>query len=183
MRPAAADEYILATTRNSLLSAAFAVSKREIVQAEMTGTSPDDLWIAHWAAARTGRDPQALLSQRRAGGSWRFALADADPRRLGAPFAEALARGAPDVGLASVAVDDVLVFRLGASPASVAALRRAGATSPETILASVAARRAGRSAEGLLREVRQGTSTWGSLLHELGVAPADLDEVVRKAVH
>jgi len=181
-RPAAADEYILATTRNSLLSAAFAVSKREIVQAEMSGTSPDDLWIAYWAATRTGRDPGVLLAQRRAGGSWRFALADVEAGRLGPAFAEALTRGAPDVGLASVAVDDIVVSRLGAKTASVAALRKAGATSPETIVASVAAPRAGRPAESLLQAVRQGSSTWGSLLRDLGIAPSDLDGVVRRAL-
>src|SRR5512139_4163179 len=43
-RPAAVDPYILATTRSSLLSAAFGPGKASLVQAVMTGTAPEDLW-------------------------------------------------------------------------------------------------------------------------------------------
>ena len=58
-RPAAADPYILATTRSSLLSAAFGVDKRSLVSAVMTGTAAEDLWVASWAGARTGRPSAA----------------------------------------------------------------------------------------------------------------------------
>jgi hypothetical protein len=54
-RPAAADPYILATTRSSLLSAVFGIEKRSLVSAVMTGTDPDDLWVAQWAGARLGK--------------------------------------------------------------------------------------------------------------------------------
>src|SRR5512136_1470103 len=64
IRPAAADPYILATTRSSILSAAFGVGKPVLVQEVMTGTDPDDLWVAYWAGARTGRDAAALLAER-----------------------------------------------------------------------------------------------------------------------
>ena len=60
-RPAAADPYILATTRSSLLSAAFGPGKASLVQAVMTGTAPEDLSIAYFAAARAGGETGALL--------------------------------------------------------------------------------------------------------------------------
>jgi len=181
-RPSAADAYILATARNSLLSAAFGVSKTDLVRAEMSGSSPDGLWIAHWAGARIGRDPEALLSQRQAGGSWQFALADADAARLGPAFDKTLRAGAPDVALASVAVDEVVTLRLRAPGSSVTALRAAGASSAETVVASVVALRAGRPAEELLRQVRQGSASWGTLLREAGMAPSELDSVIRQAL-
>ena len=59
-RPAAADPYVLATSRSSLLSAAFAVPKAELVQGAMGGTAPEDAWVARWAGARAGRDAGAL---------------------------------------------------------------------------------------------------------------------------
>src|SRR5512145_3059565 len=73
--PPAADPYILANARSSLLSAAFGVPKATLVRAVMTGTPPEDLWIAHWSAARTGREAAWLLGAIAETGSWRAALA------------------------------------------------------------------------------------------------------------
>src|SRR5512137_1238923 len=94
IRPAAADPYILATTRSSLLSAAYGVPKADLVQAVMTGTDPDDLWVAHWAAARTGASARSLLDAREKAGSWQAALGGARAARLGPAFEKALAAGA-----------------------------------------------------------------------------------------
>src|SRR5512138_3933537 len=87
-RPAAADPYVLATTRSSLLSAALGPGKGSLVRAVMGGTAPDDLWVAHWAAARAGGDAGALLEAKGAKGSWKAALAGA--KGHGAPFEKAL---------------------------------------------------------------------------------------------
>jgi hypothetical protein len=185
--PAAADPYVLATTRNSLLSAAFDLPKREIVRAEMGGTSPDDLWIAHWAAARAKVPADGLLDAARRKGSWKAALGDREAlgdgvERLGPAFRAALARGAPARELAALAVDDVLASRARAEAAAVAALRAAGASSAETILATFAGRRLGAAPIELLAKVRGGSATWGSVLHGGGVAPAELDGLVRGEV-
>src|SRR5512145_1111442 len=75
--PPAADPYILAATRSSLLSAAFGVAKAGLVRAVMSGTAPEDLWIAHWSAARTGRAAEWLLDAHAETASWRAALAGA----------------------------------------------------------------------------------------------------------
>ncbi len=133
--PAAADPYILASARSSLLSAAFGVPKAALVRAVMTGTAPEDLWIAHWSGARTGRTAAWLLDAVAETGSWRAALAGASG--VPAPFAAALARGAAGAELAALAVDDVLAARLGADAASLRALRAAGAGSEQVIVATL----------------------------------------------
>lgn len=181
-RPSAADAYILATARNSLLSAALGVSKRELVMAEMGGASPDDLWVAHWAARRLERDADELLSRRQAGGSWEAALGGAGAGRLGAAFEKALGARAPDAALGSVAVDDVVMLRLRIPEAAVAALRAAGASSSETVVASLLALRTGRRPEELLALARRGPATWGTLLREAGLAPRDVEAAIRQAV-
>jgi len=178
--PEAADPYILATVRSSLLSAAFGPPKRELVGAAMTGTSPEDLWIAHWAAPRVGLEAAALLEAKAARGSWKAALAGRPG--LAGRFAEALPRGAPDVELAAIAVDDVLVGRLGADPAELAAARVAGASTTETILAALLAARLGTAPATVLAPVKAGKATWGVALQALGLAPRDLDGVVRQAL-
>jgi hypothetical protein len=159
-RPSAADPYILATSRSTLLSAALGPSKSSLVQAVMTGTAPEDLWVAHWVGARSERSAEALLEARRAKGSWRAALADVD--RLPPPFARAVASGAPDTALR--------------------ALRAAGASSSETIAATVLAPRLAMPAPAILARVRDGGATWGTLLEGARIAPGDLDDVIRALV-
>src|SRR5512136_2337719 len=111
--PASADPYVLATTRSSLLSASFGVGKGNLVRTVMAGVPADDLWIAYWAGARAGRDPDTLLAAREKRGSWKRALAGA--KGLGPTFDAALASGAADAALSAVAVDDVLLGRLHAN--------------------------------------------------------------------
>jgi len=179
-RPAAADPYILATTRSSLLSAAFGVGKGSLVASVMGGTAAEDLWIAHWAGARTGRPAESLLGAMGEKGSWKATLAGATG--LGAAFEGALRRGADRVELAAQAVDDVLASRLGANPDAIRALRSAGATSEETILASVLARRIEAPVLPLVLHVRAGRASWGGVLRDAGLAPAEIDGYVRSLV-
>ncbi len=176
-KPAAADPYILATTRSSLLSAALGPGKGSLVQAVMGGTSPDDLWVAHWAGARMGRPGDALLAAKERTGSWRAALEGS--RDLGAVFDRALASAVPDAALAALAVDDVLVGRIGASAEELALLRAAGARSEEVVLAAILSVRLRTPAMPILARVRSGAGTWGTVLRDAGLAPQDMDEVVR----
>lgn len=179
-RPAAADPYVLATARSSLLSAAFGPPKRELVAAVMGGRPAEDLWIAHGAAARTGADAADLLDQRDRSGGWKAALAGRPG--LGKDLEAALARGASDADLAGLIVDATLVSRLGADPARLREARAAGARSEEVIVLVLLAARTGAPALPRLLQVQAGKATWGGLLHAAGLAPGDLDALVRRSV-
>ncbi len=179
-RPASADPYVLATTRSSLLSAAFGVGKGSLVRAVMGGTAAEDLWIAHWAGARAGVDPAALLAAKETKGAWKAVLAGA--RGLGPAFDAALASGAADGALAAIAIDDVLLGRVHANAEDLALLRASGARSEEVVLAAVLAVRLGAPAMPLLARVRSGKASWGSTLRDAGFAPHDMDAVVRSLV-
>ncbi len=178
--PASADPYVLATTRSSLLSAAFGVGKGSLVRAVMGGTAPDDLWIAYWSGARAGRDPGALLAAKEKAGAWKRALAGA--KGLGAAFEAALVSGEDRATLSAIAIDDVLLSRLGVGAEDVALLRAAGAPSEEVVLAAVLSVRLKAPAMPFLARVRAGQATWGSTLHDAGLAPQELDAVVRGLV-
>jgi hypothetical protein len=182
VRPAAADPYILATTRSSLLSAAYGVGKATLVQDAMSGVSPDDMWIAYWAGERTGRSPDVLLSSRGAKGDWEAVFAEAGTEGLKGPFADALARRATAPELSAIAVDDVLATRLGAPRASIEGLRKAGATSPEVILATLLAPRVKATPGEVLARFRSGKVTWGMLVAEAGLTPKEIDPLVRRSV-
>jgi hypothetical protein len=179
-RPAAVDPYLLATTRSSVLSAAFGPGKAALVTAVMSGTASEDLWIAHWAGARAGKSAETLLERRRATISWRTALAGVPG--LGAELEGALARGSTDAALEALAVDDVLATRLRADPESLRQLRAAGASSGETILAAVLAAHLGTPTAPLVVQVKAGRATWGTVLRDAGLAPGALDALVRSLV-
>jgi hypothetical protein len=179
-RPAAADPYILATTRSSLLSAAFGPGKATLVQAVMAGTAAEDLWIAHFAASRGGQEAGALLDAKGAKGAWKPALAGV--KGLDGPFAAALARGAPDSELAALAVEDVLVRRAGSTAEEVHALRQAGASTEETIVAIVLSKKLATPAVPLVQRVRSGKATWGRVLDDAGIVPKHMDGIVRALV-
>jgi hypothetical protein len=178
--PPAADPYILAATRSSLLSASFGVAKGPLVKAVMTGTAPEDLWVAHWSAARTGRTASFLLDALSETGSWRVALAGT--KGLSAEFEAALGKGASSVELAALAVDDVLAARLGADRSGIGALRASGATSEQVIVATFLAGRLKVPAADLLARFRAGKATWGTLLNEAGLAPEQIEAAIRGAV-
>lgn len=179
-RPGAADPYILATTRSSLLSAAYGVDKRTLVATVMTGTAAEELWVAWYAGGRTGRPAAELLALRQQQGGWAAALAG--QKGLDAPFAAALARGAGDPALASLAVDEVLASRMGVAPAALRALHGAGASPEERILASALAAQLGAPTAPLVAHVRAGKATWGQVLRDVGLTPRDLDGLVRRLV-
>jgi hypothetical protein len=180
LRPSAADPYVLATARSSLLSAAFGPAKSVLVRKVMSGTAAENLWVAHWAAVRSGADAEALLAAREAKGRWRAALEGVSG--LGRDLDAALARDPSDVELAGLAVDEVLVKRLGADRAAVAALRGAGASSEEAIVATLISIRISAPALPLLLQVKSGKATWGGVLRDCGLAPGDLDGFVRTSV-
>ena len=180
--PSAADAYILATTRSSLLSAVFGVSKSALVRAVMTGTSPEDLWIAHWAATRSGRPAAWLLGAVGETGSWRAALAGAE-EGLGPEFREALSAGTQPAALAAVAIDDVLRTRLGADAAVLRRLRGDGATSEQVVLAAFLSMRTKRPAPELFASYKAGKATWGTILRDAGLEPQAIDPAVRALVH
>jgi hypothetical protein len=178
--PPAADPYILAATRSSLLSASFGVAKGPLVKAVMTGTAPEDLWVAHWSAARTGRAAGWLLEALSETGSWRAALAGT--KGLPAEFEAALGKGASSVELAALAVDDVLSSRLGADREGLRALRAGGATSEQLIVATFLSKRLEVATAEILARFKAGKATWGTLLHEAGLAPEQIEEAIRAAV-
>ena len=140
--PDKSDEYLLATAANTLLSAAYGVPKREIVQARMSGTSGEDLWISTFAAHRRGEAAGVLMTARAAAASWRevFRSRGGQLESLGPRFVAALAGGAGDAALARLAAAETLAARLGTPWAELEELAGRGATLQETVLAALIGR-------------------------------------------
>jgi hypothetical protein len=181
-KPAAADPYFLATTQNSLLAATFALVKRQVVREKMSGTPGEQLWVAHYLAARGELPASLLLSARDRSGSWQAAvsLLNLENRDLAQPFADLLAADAGDEALSAAVVDEIVSGRLGIPADEVSALRRQGADNARLILAAYLGRRQSRPPLEIYEEVSAGGATWGELLGGGGDTAKRIEEDIRR---
>lgn len=165
-RPAAADPYLLATTQNSFFAIVFNTDKKSIVLKKQQGTSSDDLWIAYWVASKAGVSPETLLQARQTHGTWKNALAalQSTPKNLGARFSNALNARSSSAALAEAVVEELFLRRRLLSEAELAAVRKAGASNQELIMATVISSRTKQSARQTYLDVKSGAKTWGALL-------------------
>lgn len=165
-QPALADPYFLATTQNSFFAIVFTADKKSIVMKKQQGTSPDDLWIAYWVAAKTGAAPDSLLQARLKSDSWKHVIAPRylTPKILGVRFFTALNTSATAGRLSEAVVDELFLKDQLLAEGDLSALRKAGAGNQELIIATVVATKTRQSARQLYLEVKSGTKSWGALL-------------------
>lgn len=185
VRPALADPYFLATTQNSFFAVAFAIDKKTVVMKKQQGTSAEDLWIAYWLAAKSGSDPQSFLQARQTRGSWRLAAAQLGipAGSMGRRFAEALQTNATDAYLADTVVDELLLrFRFYGN-ADLTALRKAGAGNRELILAALISFKTRQPALKLYLDVKNGSKSWGALLDNAKIAPAEIHRIMETRIN
>lgn len=164
--PAAADAYFLATTQNSFFAIVFNTDKKTIVMKKQQGTSPDDLWIAYWVASKSGATPESLLQAKAKSESWKSAVEALrlSQKNMGARFSNALTANVPADRLSEAVVDELFLKGELLGEWDLSALRKAGATNQELIIATVIATRSRQPAKQLYLEVKSGIRSWGSLL-------------------
>lgn len=182
--PAKSDEYLLATAANTLLAAVYGVPKRDVVQARMSGTSREDLWISTYLAHKLRSDGGALMKARAAAASWRRVVQSygGDLELLGPRFTAAVAAAAGDEALARTAAAETLAARLGTPWGELEELAGRGATLQELVLASLIGRWSSRSAAAVYTDVTTGKAGWSRLLAGVGRVPKQMEFEIPKAL-
>lgn len=178
--PSSIDPYILATVQNSFFAAAFGIPKRSVVQAKMQGSHGDDLWIAYYAAEKSGESPGSLMASKGRDGSWHRTLRGLEKLRtpLAPDFAAALAGDGDPGALAAAAAGEALRQHLASTPQDIDDLVSAGASTAEMVAASVLGHWSGKKGAVLYRDVTMGRATWGGIAHSLGLKAEDLDKKI-----
>lgn len=178
--PAAADPYFLATTQNAFFAAVFNTDKKTVVMKKQRGASSDDLWVAYWVASRAGMSAESLLQAKIEKETWSDVLSPLRLTRkmLGTRFSAALDARGSSTRLAEAAVDDVLVQYRLLDNGELMAMRKAGVSNQEVIIATVIAARTGQPARLICIEIRKGARTWGSFLDGAKIDAKDIPQVI-----
>jgi len=181
-RPASADPYILATTRNSFLAAASGVDKGTVVRQRMTGASESDLWLSLYLSTLVDLSPEDLLEARDRNTTWGKAFeAMGLTTELGPAFQAARKKDDAD-GMARALAEQVLAKTFDTAQPSLDRMREKGAGIAESALSLYLAARLTRAPDHILAEVQRGQETWGSLLHSLGVPIETTGGLIAQAV-
>ena len=161
---AAADPYFLATTQNSFISLIYAVDKRALVKAKMSGTSGTHLWILFDVAARSqqsiNRVTELYLHSKR----WTevFKELNLTPQQLGKKYWQL---GNNPEHLADHIVDLQLNRQFGITAEDIKNWRKQGMNRKEMILSIVLE----EEPITIANQVNSGMQTWGKLLYDHGL--------------
>lgn len=169
--PASADPYILATASNSLLAGSLGAEKSAVVKLRMGGAEEADVWLGLHGAKAAGKEAALFFEAREKAGSWSKAYKSHNfsGERFGGSFITALAKD--EAAAARVIAGLVLAASFPAERDSIPELEKAGATIGEATVALFLKKEGGRDPIDSFRKLRDGSSTWGTLLHELGLTP------------
>jgi len=179
-KPALADPYFLATTQNSFFAVLFNVDKKTIVMKKQQGTSSDDLWVAYWLASRSTTAAESLLQAKEADKTWQEVAVPLQipVKTLGSRVAKALNSKAPPVRLAEAVVDELFLRYRLLPDTELTALRKAGASSQELIIATLIAVRTRQPAMQVYGEVKKGAKTWGTLLQAARIDTKNMQQEI-----
>lgn len=180
-RKFATDEYILATSFNSLLAKAYDIPKKQIVLLKMQGgVDQNDLLIGLRTAKLSGADLQQLLMLREGKHSWPDILANPDltSRLQNDPLLEKLKTGLTDAAAGKQAADLLLADFFRVPPAIVDKLRATGLNEKELALVFILAHAKGKQPDTLVAHYQKEGKSWSEIADSLGVDPAAAGKLI-----
>lgn len=177
----ATDEYLLATTFNSLLSRSFDLPKRDIVMLKMQGgVKQNDLLIALHAAKVGKTERKDLLSFRTRDFSWQKILSEllpADNFKTDT-ILQGLQSGHSETEAGQRIADHLLMELFQIPEKILATLRGANLNQKEiTLLLILEQTKKLSPLDGVRQHSKEGKS-WSEITHQLGVEPADAGELI-----
>ena len=171
----AADDYILATSFNSLTANYFSISKKEIVMLKMkSGVQQNDLLIALKLNHDFGADYQPLLKRCKQGGAWQQIISDAKifPEDSKNELLLMIRAGAP-VNDLEREVTNVMIADFYSVPENeVERIRSLGLNEKELALLFLLVRKTPVKAKDLLVKIKDEGRSWSEVAHYLNISPA-----------
>lgn len=176
-----ADEYILATSFNSLLSRSFDLPKREIVMLKMQGgVGQNDLLIALQAAKVSGTELKHLLSFRERKFSWQKILSELLPSESfkNDPALQGLRSGLSETEAGPKIAEHLLIEFFYVPERVILELRALGLNEKEMALLLILDQTGKLTPREGARQHAQEGKSWSEIAHQLGVEPADAGKLM-----
>ena len=173
----AADEYLLATTYNSLIAATLDISKRQIVMKKMKGgINADDLLIGLYVAAQTAKPLDLLLTIRDNGGSWQEIMQapGIEANNTTDPILDAISSGKQADTITRMITDFMLSSYYNCSKSEFKSLQKYKLSNKETALLFALKKQTGASMEQLIDLSQQQKMSWSAIAHQFKLTPAEV---------
>jgi len=176
----AADDYLLATSYNSLMARTFGISKGEIIMKKMRGgVNGNDLLISLFLGSACSRPYPLLLSIRADGGSWQQIARSACGGRDNGPILAALQRDDRKAALAGI-TDFMLEKRYPDTGEVIKKIRASLADNKKVALVLVLAEQTGLSPDQILRLYTAENRSFAQIAHEHGLSPEQVGKNLLK---
>ncbi len=179
-----ADDYLLATSYNSLIASVFDISKGTIIMKKMKGgINENDLIIGLYIVKKTKKPLGLLLSVRDDGGSWQQIVGAAlhEKEEIKDPILTAIATGKGDTPILQRINNYMLKTRYLSTRATLAEIRSSGLNSRESNLLLALHEQTGAQLGQLLSMARQQKMSWSEIAHHFGLAPGEVGKkILRK---
>ncbi len=180
-RKFAADDYLLASSFNSLIAATLGVSKRQIVMMKMKGgVDPDELLAALYIADRTKSPVDILLSIRDNGGSWQSIVnAPAlQAENSSDPVVAKIAAGMAEKDISSLVTDAMLTTYYQAQPEKIDRLRSQKLSNRELGLLFALNRQTGTSMQKIIAMIKEQKMSWSEVANSFDLTPAGVGKAI-----
>jgi len=170
----AADDYILATSFNSLLARSFALPKRQIVMIKMNeGVAQDDLLIGLKISKTTGIAIQELFRLRKEKKTWTEIISGLplEKKIRNDPLLEALRSGIPVEQAGLMVAEEIIGEFYRIAPEEIQKLGMSGLNEKEINLIYILAHAGEKRPEVLAELYKKKGKSWSEIAFNLGVEP------------
>ena len=170
----AADEYILATSFNSLLARSFVLPKRQIIMFKMNeGVAQDDLLIGLKISKITGIAPQEFFRLRKEKNTWAEIISGLPLEKniRNDPFLKALNSGMSVEQAGGTVAYEIIGEFYRITPEEIKKLGTSGLKEKEINLVYILAHAGEQRQEGLVKLYKEKGKSWSEIAFNLGIEP------------
>jgi hypothetical protein len=175
------DDYILATSFNSLLAKSYDIPKRQVITLKMKEkVGHDDLLIGFKISKSTGVHLKQLLSFLERKKTWSKVLSEMDQQEMimNDQLLEAIKSGLP-VDEAGDRAGEELISEFYSVPAEkIGKLRKSGLNEKEMALLFILVHAKDQKLEVLVKQHNGQGKSWSEIAHNLGVEPAAAGKLI-----
>ena len=175
------DEYILATSFNSLLARSFDIPKRQIVMIKMNeGVAQGDLLIGLKVSKVTGIDVRKFLRLHKEDNTWAQIIADLQHQEKVKknPLLEAIRSGITVEEAGGRIIAEIIGEFYQGKPEEIEKLRMSGLNEKEINLVFILVHARGQKPEVLAGEYKKRGRSWSEIAHNLGVEPINAGQLI-----